>query len=165
MPGAVTSKSYTPQDGYLISGGLFFAVLSAAPVGGTVSAVRGFGEVCRQVRLARGKTQVQVAEDARIFQSRVSEIERDAYSPGLELAEALALGLGVHLSDLIAVCEGRLTVQKVVGGLHGSTSGAGRPNAVIELGSVARRLAFEVVRATEELLATGSSDPATKGPA
>ena len=132
-----------------------------------MSAVRGFGEVCRQVRLARGKTQVQVAEDARIFQSRVSEIERDAYSPGLELAEALALGLGVHLSDLIAVCEGRLTVQKVVGAGAPMAPRAerGDPTRAIELGSVARRLAFEVVRATEELLATGSSDPATKGPA
>ena len=65
------------------------------------------------MRVARGKTQTQVAEAAGLFQSRVSEIERDAYSPGLELAESLARGLDAPLSDLIAVCEGRLSVEKV----------------------------------------------------
>ena len=111
--------------------------------------------------MARGKTQVQVAEDAGIFQSRVSEIERDAYSPGLELAEALARGLDANLSDLIAVCEGRLTVDKVARAGAPLQARAERGDVArnVELGSVARRLAFEVVRATEELLAEVSAGP------
>jgi transcriptional regulator with XRE-family HTH domain len=126
--------------------------------------VRGFGEVCRQVRLARGKTQTQVAEDAGLFQSRVSEIERDAYSPGLELAEALARGLDAHLSDLLAVCEGRLAVEKVarVGEGMAPRAERGERTKSIELGTVARRLAFEVVKATEELLASSTSGTTKK---
>jgi transcriptional regulator with XRE-family HTH domain len=114
------------------------------------------------VRVARGKTQTQVAEAAGLFQSRVSEIERDAYSPGLELAESLARGLDAPLSDLIAVCEGRLSVEKVavIGGPLAPRAERGDRTRSIEMGSVARRLALEVVKATEELLSAGGPEPA-----
>ncbi len=60
------------------------------------------------MRIARkGFSQMEGGRSAAdIHQSRVSEIERDSYSPGLELAQSIANGLDVNLSDMIAVCEG-----------------------------------------------------------
>jgi len=122
--------------------------------------VETFGSVCRQVRLARGLSQVEVARRGDVFQSRVSEIERDAYSPGLELAQGVARGLGIKLSALIAICEGDATVDQVV---KNAAGGAPIPEVSFEgegvdpqLAAMARKLGYQVLRAVEELLRAGA---------
>jgi transcriptional regulator with XRE-family HTH domain len=54
-----------------------------------------------------GLTQKEVAQAGDLEQSRVSEIERGRYTPGLDLAARLAKGLGVPLSEVVARWEGR----------------------------------------------------------
>lgn len=126
-----------------------------------LAAVETFGSVCRQVRLARGLSQVEVARRGEVFQSRVSEIERDAYSPGLELAQGVARGLGVKLSGLIAICEGDATVDQVV---KNAAAGSPVPEVSFEgdgvdpqLAAIARKLGYQVLRAVEELLRAGAA--------
>ena len=123
--------------------------------------VETFGSVCRQVRLARGLSQVEVAKRGDVFQSRISEIERDAYSPGLELAQGVARGLGIKLSALIAICEGDATVDQVV---KNAARGAPIPEVSFEgesvdpqLAAMARKLGYQVLRAVEELLRAGAA--------
>ena len=77
----------------------FSANLSPVPV-------RSFGTVCRDIRTARGLSQKEVAEAGGLEQSRVSEIERDRYLPGLDLAVRVAKGLGVTLTEVVAQWEG-----------------------------------------------------------
>lgn len=72
----------------------------------TVAPVRSFGSVCRELRIAGGLSQKEVAEGGGLEQSRVSEIERDKYLPGLDLAVRIAHGLGVTLTDIVSRWEG-----------------------------------------------------------
>jgi transcriptional regulator with XRE-family HTH domain len=72
--------------------------------------------VCREFRTAAGLTQKDVGEAGDLEQSRVSEVERGRYVPGLDLATRLAKGLGVSLTELVAGCEG----------LHAREAGASR---------------------------------------
>jgi transcriptional regulator with XRE-family HTH domain len=80
--------------------------LSDQHINGTVSRVKSFGAVCRDVRVANGLSQMEVAEAGGLEQSRVSEIERGRYLPGLDLAVRLAKGLGVTLTEIVAQWEG-----------------------------------------------------------
>ena len=68
--------------------------------------MKSFGAVCRDVRVANGLSQIEVAEAGGLEQSRVSEIERGRYLPGLDLAVRLAKGLGVTLTEIVAQWEG-----------------------------------------------------------
>lgn len=80
--------------------------LSEKRFSATVAPVKTFGTVCRDLRIAVGLSQKEVAEAGGLEQSRVSEIERDKYLPGLDLAVRLARGLGVTLTDIVARWEG-----------------------------------------------------------
>ena len=94
--------------------------LSVKRFDATVGAVKSFGAVCREVRTGAGLTQKEVAQAGDLEQSRVSEIERGRYTPGLDLAARLAKGLGVPLTELVARWEG-LKAEAIPGGvrLHG----------------------------------------------
>lgn len=80
--------------------------LSEKRLSATVATVKSFGTVCRDLRIAAGLSQKEVAESGGLEQSRVSEIERDKYLPGLDLAVRLARGLGVTLTDIVSRWEG-----------------------------------------------------------
>lgn len=72
----------------------------------SLARVQSFGTVCRDLRIAAGLSQTEVADAGGLEQSRISEIERDKYLPGLDLAVRLAKGLGVTLTDIVARWEG-----------------------------------------------------------
>jgi transcriptional regulator with XRE-family HTH domain len=80
--------------------------LSGKQFSATLSAVRAFGTVCRDIRTASGLSQKEVAEAGGLEQSRVSEIERGRYLPGLDLAVRMAKGLGVTLTEIVSQWEG-----------------------------------------------------------
>jgi transcriptional regulator with XRE-family HTH domain len=80
--------------------------LSEKRFSATLSRVRSFGAVCRDLRKANGLSQKDVADAGGLEQSRVSEIERDRYLPGLDLAVRLAHGLGVTLTEIVGLWEG-----------------------------------------------------------
>ncbi len=80
--------------------------LSEQRFGATVAPVQSFGTVCRELRLAAGLSQKEVADAGGLDQSRISEIERNKYLPGLDLAVRLAKGLGVTLTVIVARWEG-----------------------------------------------------------
>ena len=62
--------------------------------------------VCREIRTASGLSQKEVADAGGLDQSRVSEIERGRYLPGLDMATRLANGLGVTLTEIVREWEG-----------------------------------------------------------
>jgi transcriptional regulator with XRE-family HTH domain len=68
--------------------------------------VRSFGGVVRAIRTASGLSQKEVADAGGLDQSRISEIERGRYLPGLDMAVRLAAGLGVTLTEMVAQWEG-----------------------------------------------------------
>jgi len=80
--------------------------LSGKLFSATVPPVRSFGGVCRGIRTANGLSQKEVADAGGLDQSRVSEIERGRYLPGLDMAMRLAKGLGVTLTEVVAQWEG-----------------------------------------------------------
>ena len=78
----------------------------------TVAPVKSFGAVCREVRVAAGLSQKEVADAGGLDQSRVSEIERGRYLPGLDMAMRLANGLGVTLTSIVAQWEGARAAEQ-----------------------------------------------------
>ena len=80
--------------------------LSAQRLSATLAPVKSFGGVFRSIRTASGLSQKEVADAGGLDQSRVSEIERDRYLPGLDMAMRLANGLGVTLTEIVAQWEG-----------------------------------------------------------
>jgi transcriptional regulator with XRE-family HTH domain len=72
----------------------------------TLTPVKSFGDVVRAVRTANGLSQKEVADAGGLDQSRVSEIERGRYLPGLDMAMRLANGLGVTLTEIVGQWEG-----------------------------------------------------------
>src|ERR1700686_2373334 len=80
--------------------------LSGKRFSATVPPVRSFGGVCRGIRTANGLSQKDVADAGGLDQSRVSEIERGRYLPGLDMAMRLANGLGVTLTEIVSRWEG-----------------------------------------------------------
>ena len=106
------------------------ASLSGHRFDATVGAVKSFGAVCREVRTEAGLTQKEVAQAGDLEQSRVSEIERGRYTPGLDLAVRLAKGLGVPLTELVARWEG-LKAEVILAACGGTVCGpvrASRPS-------------------------------------
>src|ERR1700674_2763265 len=91
--------------------------LSGKRVSATVPPVRSFGGVCRGIRTANGLSQKEVADAGGLDQSRVSEIERGRYLPGLDMAMRLARGLGVTLTELVAQWEGT-SAESLPGGVR-----------------------------------------------
>src|ERR1700686_3975903 len=72
----------------------------------TFTPVKSFGDVVRAIRTANGLSQKEVADAGGLDQSRVSEIERGRYLPGLDMAMRLANGLGVTLTEIVSRWEG-----------------------------------------------------------
>lgn len=80
--------------------------LSAQPFDATLAPVKSFGGVVRAIRIAKGLSQTEVADAGGLEQSRISEIERGRYLPGLDMAVRLAAGLGVTLTEMVSQWEG-----------------------------------------------------------
>jgi transcriptional regulator with XRE-family HTH domain len=66
---------------------------------------RRFGEVVRRHRKAAGLTQEQLAERADLAAKMISLVERFERNPSLNVADSLAQGLGVPLSQMIKEAE------------------------------------------------------------
>ena len=59
----------------------------------------------RELRLAAGLTQLQLAEMVRVSARTIISIEKEQYSPSLMLAYRLALVFGVTVEDLCCLEE------------------------------------------------------------
>ncbi|MGH9159036.1 MAG: helix-turn-helix transcriptional regulator [Vicinamibacteraceae bacterium] len=107
--------------------------------------MKSFGAVCREIRIAAGLSQKDVAERGDFEQARVSEIERGKYVPGFELARRMAKGLGVSLTEIVARWEGVWTEGGVrLRGIRG-------PQAPVD---VPQEDVFRRVRGLWELMST-----------
>ena len=60
-----------------------------------------FGVKMRELRRGRNWTQQQMANFLGIDRSYISEVERGRKSISLPMLEVVALGFGIHLSDLL----------------------------------------------------------------
>ena len=67
-----------------------------------------FGEVLRETRVSRGISQEQLALDADVDRSFVSQIERGVRQPTLTTIFKLASALGIRPSILVSGTESRL---------------------------------------------------------
>jgi transcriptional regulator with XRE-family HTH domain len=63
--------------------------------------VRTFARRLREVRMASGMTQAQLAREATITVPYVSRLENGNIAPGIDLAERLARALGVPVAELL----------------------------------------------------------------
>nr|WP_308117787.1 helix-turn-helix transcriptional regulator [Streptomyces anatolicus] len=66
------------------------------------------GDVLRRERLAQERTLQDVADAARISMPYLSELERGRKEGSSEVLAAAAHALGLRLSDLLALAQGRL---------------------------------------------------------
>jgi transcriptional regulator with XRE-family HTH domain len=66
---------------------------------------RTFGLVVRQERERLGISQEDFAEDAHVHRTYISSIELGKVNVGVEIANQVALALGMKLSDLIRKAE------------------------------------------------------------
>lgn len=64
-----------------------------------------FGEILRELRTRTGKTQEAVALDAGLDRTYISMLERGLRQPSLETVLALARGLGIAASEIVAIVE------------------------------------------------------------
>ncbi len=71
-----------------------------------------FGEVLRELRLAKGLTQDQLAEAADTERSHISSIERAERGPTLPTILALAAALNVEAAELVSIVEKRLKARR-----------------------------------------------------
>jgi len=62
--------------------------------------VTAFAERLKEVRLARGMTQRQLADTAHITFSYISRLEAGGAAPGIDLVEKLAAALNASITDL-----------------------------------------------------------------
>jgi len=65
------------------------------------SVISFFAERLRGLRLARGLTQRQVADDAKVTLSYISRLEAGGVAPGIDTLERLAAALNVHMTELL----------------------------------------------------------------
>jgi transcriptional regulator with XRE-family HTH domain len=63
--------------------------------------VTRFGQRLREVRLARGMSQSELARQAAVTTNYVSRLEGGGAAPGIDLVARLALALGVPVADLL----------------------------------------------------------------
>jgi len=59
------------------------------------------GQRLRRLRLAAELTQTELADHAATSQDHISDLERDAKTPGLDLCRRLAGACGVSVAELI----------------------------------------------------------------
>ena len=71
-----------------------------------------FGEVVRELRLERGLTQDQLAEEAKTERSHISALERAEKGPSLATIFTIAPALGMSASELITQIEHRIASKK-----------------------------------------------------
>ena len=60
-----------------------------------------FGQRLRELRLARGMSQAELARQAEVTTNYVSRLEGGGAAPGIDLVARLALALGVPVADLL----------------------------------------------------------------
>lgn len=60
-----------------------------------------FGEKLRQVRVQRGMSQAQLAEQAQVSVAYVGRLERGGAAPGIDLVAKLASALGCKAAELM----------------------------------------------------------------
>jgi transcriptional regulator with XRE-family HTH domain len=63
--------------------------------------VARFGQRLRELRLARGLSQAELARQAEVTTNYVSRLEGGGAAPGIDLAARLAQALGTPLADLL----------------------------------------------------------------
>ncbi len=63
--------------------------------------VARFGQKLRELRLARGMSQAELARQAEVTTNYISRLEGGGAAPGIDLAARLALALGVPVADLL----------------------------------------------------------------
>jgi transcriptional regulator with XRE-family HTH domain len=63
--------------------------------------VRRFADRMRELRVARGMTQAQLAGKAEVSVAYVGRLERGGGAPGVDLVARLALALGTTTSDML----------------------------------------------------------------
>lgn len=63
--------------------------------------VARFGQRLRELRLARGMSQAELARQADVTTNYVSRLEGGGAAPGIDLAARLAQALGVAVADLL----------------------------------------------------------------
>lgn len=67
--------------------------------------VRAFAAKLREVRTSRGMTQAELARQAEISPTYISEMENADTTPGIDVIERLARALGVSPADLLVAEE------------------------------------------------------------
>ena len=63
--------------------------------------VARFGQRLRELRLARGMSQAELARQAQVTTNYISRLEGGGAAPGIDLAARLAVALGVPVADLL----------------------------------------------------------------
>lgn len=63
--------------------------------------VARFGERLRELRLARGMSQGELASQAEVTTNYISRLEAGGAAPGIDLVARLAVALGVPVADLL----------------------------------------------------------------
>jgi transcriptional regulator with XRE-family HTH domain len=63
--------------------------------------VARFGQCLRELRLARGMSQAELARQAEVTANYISRLEAGGAAPGIDLAARLALALGVSVAHLL----------------------------------------------------------------
>ncbi|MFM7187623.1 MAG: helix-turn-helix domain-containing protein [Armatimonadota bacterium] len=75
-----------------------------------------FGEVVKQQRLAQGFSQESFARRCGIHRTYMTHIERGMKMPSIDVAQRLAWGLGLEVSELFAQVEAKgATVKAILG--------------------------------------------------
>ncbi len=64
-----------------------------------------FSQVIKKHREAKGMSRSLLAEKSGLHQTYIGLLERGQRSPNLDTANAIAKGLGIHLSKLLAQSE------------------------------------------------------------
>ena len=65
--------------------------------------VRRFAARLRELRLARGMTQVQLADQAQVSFSYIGRLEKEEAAPGIDTVQRLAAALGCTIHDLLPI--------------------------------------------------------------
>ena len=68
---------------------------------------RLLGKNVQRLRLARGLSQEDLADEAEVHRTYVSQVERGLRNPTITIIAKLAKGLGVTIQDLFASPSGR----------------------------------------------------------
>jgi transcriptional regulator with XRE-family HTH domain len=63
--------------------------------------VARFGQRLRELRLARGMSQAELARQAEVTTNYISRLEGGGAAPGIDLVARLAVALGVPVADLL----------------------------------------------------------------